>query len=365
MYWPAEWRAVIKDVFVEMKKNTRLAIFFLALFYVAFPRAENISSQISPDVSPELEYMEEPEMEYLQEPEGNAGSAVNKRLSDLNQRANLTEPDNLNSADLVKIIDASITICNIALAQRYIQRLKESEEAESAVVVAQMEEQLKNKFVAMQLHKKNLHKLAVVTQAGDITAIKAAIRAAMKTISCPDDRHQLVAVVKNIQAMLKSEAREKQRVMNRAISKGQAAQNEEIQRRKMIAQSILLLIGVFDLDSGTSGMANIQGFQQTENLTDVGIKGLTQLIESQYGRDDSSGAGCAIDSNVTDDKNNVYYVSTSTLSATGNPVVRYRINAQPKASSLPADMLLGPYDSLATARMIVDNICPAYRRAGN
>jgi len=309
--------------------------------------------------------MEEPELEYMEEPEADSDNAGNKSLPDLNQRADQAAPDNLSEADLKKIIDASIKTCNVVLAQRYIQQLKVSRASESDVVVAQLDEQLKDKFVAMQRHKKNLHKLATVTQDGDIDSIKSAIRQAVKTISCPDDRKQLSSVVKNIQAMLKSEAREKQRVMNRAISKGQAAQNGEIQQRKMIAQSILLLIGVFDFDSGTSSVASIQGFQQTENLTDVGIKGLTQLIESQYGRDDSSGAGCVIDSNVADDKNNIYYVSTSTLSSAGNPVVRYRVNALSKESSPPADMLLGPYGSLSTARMIVENICPVSRRAEN
>lgn len=348
-----------------MKKNIRRAVFFTALFYVALSSADNPSRQISSAVTPEPEYIEEPELEYMEEPEGDFDKVSNNPLPDLNQRAGQAVPDNLSEADLKKIIDASIKTCNVVLAQRYIQQLKVIRAPESDAVVAQLDEQLKDKFVAIQLHKKSLHKLATVTQDGDINSIKSAIRQAVKTISCPDDRDQLSAIVKNIQAMLKSEAREKQRVMNRAISKGQAAQNGEIQRRKMIAQSILLLIGVFDLDSGTSSMANIQGFQQTDNLTDVGIKGLTQLIESQYGSDESSGAGCVIDSNVADDKNNIYYVSTSTLSSTGSSVVRYRVNALPKKSSPPADMLLGPYGSLSTAKMIVENICPASRRTAN
>ncbi len=343
--------------FIEMKKYICRTVFLSALFYVAFPLADNSSPQMQPAAVPELEYIEEPE--------GDFDKVSNNRLSDLNQIISQAVPDNLSNADLTKIIDASIKTCNVVLAQRYIQQLKGREAVESNVVVAQLENLLKDKVIAMQRHKKSLHELAMVTQDGDIGAIKSAIRKAMKTISCPDDRNQLVAVVKNIQAMLKSEAREKQRVMNYAVSKGQAAQNGDIQRRKMIAQSILLLIGVFDFDSGGSSMATIQGFQQTDNLTDVGIKGLTQLIESQYGRDESSGADCVIDSNVADDKNNVYYISISTLSSTGRSVMRYRVNALPKESSLPVDMLLGPYGSMSTAKMIAENICPASRRTGN
>jgi len=340
----------------KIKKTLFLSAFFTSLFFTVYASAENTGQ-------PEPEYIDEPDLEYIQEPEEISDTAKNSKPSDLNQKKYQSLQDNLSSDNLSEIIDASIKTCNIVLAKKYLRRLKTTSTSNGNA--KPMEDKLKDKIVSMEQHKNNLQNLAIATHDGDIDSIKTAVRKSMKSISCPDDRNQLTTVVKKIQAALKAEAKQKQSVMNNAISQGQASQNEEIQNRKAIAQSILLLVGALNLDTGTSSISTMNGLKQADMLTDIGLKGATQLIESQYSTADLPKSSCDIKSNRDNNQNEqdyTYYVFTSSTSDDRSRVIHYRIEAIANQSGSPRGLALGPYNSFSTAKKIVESICPASGR---
>ncbi len=343
-----------------MKVYICVPVFFSILFYNINALAENPASTQYADVSG---------IEYLEEPEDIPDKARNSRSSDLSKKINQTSPSRLSSDDLVKVIDASIKTCNIYLAQHYIQQLKKLSDPEFNRFIKQINNNLKNKISMIERHKENLHNLAMVMQNGNVNSIKIEIRKSLKTISCPDDRNQLSSIVKNIQAVLRDEAKAKQRIMNNAINKGQAAQNEKIQQRRIIAKSILLLVGAIDFDDiDSSDISAIRSLQNSGGLTNYDAKNPKQLANLNYTSANSLNTTCRIDETINtfkDRKGKDYYITSSTSSHGKSKTIEYKIKVITKGADPGKKFLPGPYKNLSTAKMIVRSLCPVSQRAVN
>ncbi|HHJ34338.1 MAG TPA: hypothetical protein ENJ87_01090 [Gammaproteobacteria bacterium] len=299
-----------------------------------------------------------PEREYLEEPDYLPPvKPVKKVGKDIFSDADQTFSENKTYDELVSIIEASIKLCHDDLAQRHIKMLKAVADTKSAEKVEQLNGLLKTRLIGALQHKNNLNKLAIVIQEGDIRSIKVAIRAAIETASCPGDRDQLIKVVKSIKVALKREAEEKQRVMNAAISKGQAVQNREMHQRRMIAKSLLLLVGVLDLDSSASSLPTINQFQLTDELTAMSLEGVQKILETRYSATEVPGTNCVVEdmNEELSQQGSIYYVLTS---IDEDAISRYRIKAVASDASAPDGLVLGPYDTYATAKMITGVVCP-------
>lgn len=277
-----------------------------------------------------------------------------------------SEKSRLSTDMLVEVIDASINTCNIGLAKNYMKQLGKLPSSKQSQF-QRLDSALQDKMGQIDRHKKNLNELAKIIQKGEVDEIKQALRTAMTTISCPEDRMRLVEIVKRIQAALKQEAENNQKAMEYAINQGQYAQSESLRRRRLIGQTILLLVGSMDFGDASVPMPTIDKEQYLSDLATMGIQQFqTASSSSEDSPTGSSSTVCAVkdlDSLQNDsDKNNRYYLDIVSAEQSGQQHIVYQIKTMNKSMANSSEVALGPYSTLKSARMIADVLCPAGNR---